>query len=125
MLVGSLVGLTISGGGASTSGLSTQVLTILSWKGVNRLLKHSRSALSAHVWQWAQSQYEHLIADTALLRAHHERVERMEHLKTLPAARAKEEETKQLRIEEEEGQWHTERERAKTSCLAVAHSLAR
>lgn len=96
------LGASISGGGASTTGLSTQVLTVLSYRGVQRLLKHSRSSLAPHVRRWVDQQYDAILADRQLLREHRARSERMDHLKSLPVMQARAEETKLLRMEEEE-----------------------
>lgn len=92
----------MSGGGASTSGLSTQVLTVLSFKGVQRLLKHSRSSLAPHVREWVNKQYELMIQNESLLREHARRSAQMDRLKHLPPSQSKAEETRLLRMEEEE-----------------------
>lgn len=92
----------MSGGGASTTGLSTQVLTVLSYRGVMRLMQHSRSTLASHVEKWAEQQWADIIANPAMLKEHKVRTTRMERFKNLPPAQQKQEEAKLLRIEEEE-----------------------
>jgi len=95
-------GASMSGGGASTTGLSTQVLTVLSHCGIERLMHHSRSVLAPHVLRWVNQQYLRIINTASILKDHEQRSQQMETIKHMPAAQAKAEEERLLRMEEEE-----------------------
>ena len=90
---------------------------MLSWKGVNRLLKRSRSSLSSHVARWIGAQYSTMLGDRQMIKEHKEREARMEALKNLPLAQAKAEETEMLRMEEEEGQREEHTQQANSAVI--------